>query len=672
MAFVGHPVLADIRKGFRLRPTQTVDKSKPIIQAEGEQLPDLLHNPSPSPAPAPPQAQSNGTPRAAPAPPPPPPMPAAKDTKRQLKKTAQTQKSAGGQPMNADQRQKLLAQIRAGGVSLRRVHTADKSGLILDEQQQRALGTRNGAASPQSLDSQGKSPSPRTTPSSSSASALSPTPISADNSGCCQRTLSDDSSDFMLMMNGCVQQNHYHLHSDHQHYLPDHQHNCPGHDLHQQQPPQHCTPPTLTFLSPSDMVIGRMPSPTTSPAKCHQATTIIRVNGTAGRRDSYSEDQQQPKPKSDFQFDEQKQVLDRQGEVATLCAQRSASAKIVAFRKLQQRHQQQTESAAAYCTLPRKARAQTPQQHWHASMSSPQNGGGTLPSMRSPRALPTLAGGTATGHSIHSRRAQSPSDWHGTKWPPATTTKIAVNCSKPPSNTQQQRLQNPFNQQQNANIVPTPNLRWRSPSPQAQDDARPMLQRSASSSMAQFAPAELSAPAQSSATFRPFGQRVTGGGAHRQHFERIRGSFEDAEKKNGAAERNAAVLWKRAAQERKSAGEVGANPGTNGGVATIFVNGGHLSRFSVGIGQPQKAQPPPLPTSSPPELRQKMRPFTSSPSPSPSREVIRLKTPTNGVDLRDLQGLDGAQLAALRADFKFAIDLDGDGNGKRLIRIVRR
>uniref|UniRef100_A0A183BMS7 WH2 domain-containing protein n=1 Tax=Globodera pallida TaxID=36090 RepID=A0A183BMS7_GLOPA len=644
MAFVGHPVLADIRKGFRLRPTQTVDKSKPIIQAEGEQLPDLLHNPSPSPAPAPApaQAQSNGTPRAAPAPPPPPPMPAAKDTKRQLNKTAQTQKSAGGQPMSADQRQKLLAQIRAGGVSLRRVHTADKSGLILDEQQQRALGTHNGAASPQSLDSQGKSPSPRTTPSSSSASALSPTPISAGNSGCCHRTLSDDSSDFMLMMNGCVQQNHYHLHSDHQHYLPDHQHNCPGlnsHQQQQQQPSQHRTPPTLAFLSPPDMVIGRVPSPTTSPAKCHQATTIIRVNGTAGRRDSYSDDQQQPKPKSDFQFDEQKQVLDRQGEVATLCAQRSASAKIVAFRKLQQRHQQQAESAASsYCTLPRKAKAQTPQQHWHASMSSPQNGGGTLPSMRSPRALPTLSGGTATGQSIHSRRAQSPSDWHGTKWPPATTTKIAVNCSKPPPNTQQQRLQNPFNQQQNANAVPNPNLRWRSPSPQAQGDARPLLQRSASSSMAQFAPAELSAPAQSSATFRPFGQRVAGGGAHRQHFERIRGSFEDAEKRNGAAERNAAVLWKRAAQERKDFCE----------------------------------RRPPQPMF--------CWTWTASKSATPAASNFvpagtsaeNAATPTNGVDLRDLQALDGAQLAALRADFKFAIDLDGDGNGKRLIRIVRR
>lgn len=138
----GHPILAEIRAGFRLRPTTTVDKSKPIIEAEGEEPvkikyerktpPPVLYVSQPkaqaksicrvpqealnikfTPRTPSPQPVINFTPRA-PGPPP--------KNKSLLK--------LGGQITD---RGALLASIK-GGVKLRKTVTNDKSGLILDDE----------------------------------------------------------------------------------------------------------------------------------------------------------------------------------------------------------------------------------------------------------------------------------------------------------------------------------------------------------------------------------------------------------------------------------------------------------------------------------------------------------------------------------------------------------
>ena len=192
MAFVGHPILAEIRKGTRLRPTQTVDKSRPMIRAEGEQVPSVQPRGPPQAepvafSPPPPAANFAAVQRltaqqqmmsSAPPPPPPPPGSNNSNGNRFAQQKPQQQPAAaptGGRQDEAGHRQKLLNEIR-GGVRLRHVQTVDKSGLVLSEEEQQQLlraGTPNG-----SLDSQGKSPSPSMVAFSpaSSSSVLSPSP----------------------------------------------------------------------------------------------------------------------------------------------------------------------------------------------------------------------------------------------------------------------------------------------------------------------------------------------------------------------------------------------------------------------------------------------------------------------------------------------------------------
>ncbi|KAL3109549.1 hypothetical protein niasHT_018330 [Heterodera trifolii] len=595
MAFVGHPILADIRKGFRLRPTQTVDKSKPIIQAEGEQLTELLQNRSPSPA-ALPQAKANGVPKATKA----PPMTQQKNEAKRQQQTMMAKPSpkniGNGQSVSADQRQKMLAQIRSRGVRLRHVQTADKSGLIWDEQQKCTIGTRNGAASPQSLNSQGKSPSPRTTPSSSSsssstpssssASAFSPTPISAGNrGGCWHRSPSGDSSDSVPLANGCAAVPLSHPPTEHFGHHSDHTDHCSDHFHHLLPPAASLLPlPFLSLpsplsvsfssLSPQKMAVGRVPSPT-PPAKCNsqKSTTVIRVGGKEkanGGGKILTENQ--PKTNSDFQFDERQQILERREEVASLCAQR---AKIVAFRKLQQRHQQQTEavSSSSYCTLPRKTKAQTQHRHWHAMMAYSGDGDGTFPPARANCVVSEFEVGVNERNELTARRAQSPADWHGTKWPQASTmtTKIEVEIHENANDRiTQVKQQQQHHEKQNAKTLPNSKMRWRSPSPQRRNVAPPLLHRSASSSMTNFPLAEPS----SASIFRPFGQRVSVGGAHRQHFERIRqmdkqrnigksnlnNSETDLRMRKRETERNKARKYcgkRRRRRERETAGKSG-------------------------------------------------------------------------------------------------------------------
>lgn len=129
--FVGHPILDEIRQGCRLRPTKTIDKSKPIILVEGESLNPMLsqrREPSPS-APMPPPLPTVD------APPPPltgvPPPPPLVKKQRNLKPITNPAllKLGGKTEVNRDE---LMKAIR-GGVRLRKVTTNDKSGPIIED-----------------------------------------------------------------------------------------------------------------------------------------------------------------------------------------------------------------------------------------------------------------------------------------------------------------------------------------------------------------------------------------------------------------------------------------------------------------------------------------------------------------------------------------------------------
>ncbi|KAI1718451.1 WH2 motif domain-containing protein [Ditylenchus destructor] len=159
----GHPVLEDIRKGFKLRPTQTIDKSRPIIQAEGEAIPtvvltekapifqlqDNLVNSIP---------HLNGTRYRSHSPcfasqmPPPPPPPMLNGKTKSNTNPVKVNVSPAVAPVDRDA---LLRSIK-NGVRLRKTVTNDKSApILLDEEQQPRLSRPATPSSITSLDSQG-------------------------------------------------------------------------------------------------------------------------------------------------------------------------------------------------------------------------------------------------------------------------------------------------------------------------------------------------------------------------------------------------------------------------------------------------------------------------------------------------------------------------------------
>ncbi|KAK6056506.1 hypothetical protein COOONC_05989 [Cooperia oncophora] len=189
--FANNPILDEIKQGFKLRPTKTVDKSKPIIVAEiddadsiaptkrapappapslvvetalGKEAPSApasgaTPRASPSPRSSPKPGPSTGTsstsvpfPGGAPPPPPPPPPgggfmppppppppgapapppPPPSNTPQKTRKSPSPFPQLGGKSPAEIDLGELLNSIQ-GGVRLRKTVTVDKSGLIVDE-----------------------------------------------------------------------------------------------------------------------------------------------------------------------------------------------------------------------------------------------------------------------------------------------------------------------------------------------------------------------------------------------------------------------------------------------------------------------------------------------------------------------------------------------------------
>uniref|UniRef100_A0AAF5DM90 WH2 domain-containing protein n=2 Tax=Strongyloides stercoralis TaxID=6248 RepID=A0AAF5DM90_STRER len=142
--FSGHPILAEIRQGTRLRPTKTVDKSKPVIVADGETLNTILDEskiPNKTP-----NCENSFSPKAdGPPPPPPPPVPSlnippppAPPVGGSLKPKTENKPvntkfhNLGGKvTVNQDEFIKSIQH----GFKLKPTVTNDKSGLIFDEEQ---------------------------------------------------------------------------------------------------------------------------------------------------------------------------------------------------------------------------------------------------------------------------------------------------------------------------------------------------------------------------------------------------------------------------------------------------------------------------------------------------------------------------------------------------------
>lgn len=179
--FSGHPILDEIKKGFKLRPTKTVDKSKPVIQAEGEDeseiavtkqapstgilppgqaIPKPSFIPPPIPngfipppfeggIPPPPPMFSGGIPPPPPMmggipppppmfgapPPPPPPSGLGVSPQPPRPKTPLNPALAklGGKTPGTVDRGEFLKGIQ-GGFKLKKTVTNDKSGLVIDEE----------------------------------------------------------------------------------------------------------------------------------------------------------------------------------------------------------------------------------------------------------------------------------------------------------------------------------------------------------------------------------------------------------------------------------------------------------------------------------------------------------------------------------------------------------
>uniref|UniRef100_A0A914VA43 WH2 domain-containing protein n=1 Tax=Plectus sambesii TaxID=2011161 RepID=A0A914VA43_9BILA len=143
------PILKEIRQGFRLRPTKTIDRSAPVIVADGERLGKIIVElPQPPPQmppvmaqampPAPPPLQKvNGPSSGFPGPPGPPPPPQQSAPKRAARPAPVLMKLGG----NGGSRDELLAAIR-GGVRLKKAVVHDKSAPIIAAEYEEGGGGR--------------------------------------------------------------------------------------------------------------------------------------------------------------------------------------------------------------------------------------------------------------------------------------------------------------------------------------------------------------------------------------------------------------------------------------------------------------------------------------------------------------------------------------------------
>ncbi|CAK5075141.1 unnamed protein product [Meloidogyne enterolobii] len=214
-----------------------------------------------------------------PPPPPPPPvnMPKIPPVNNNSLKSNSPSIPTPSPNKGEDNRKKMLAEIRLG-VALRHVDTVDKGApkIELDENERQQLLR---ATTPNdSLDSQGKSPSPSLTPTTISSNSSSPSQYLQPN------------------INGQNQQN------------------------------------------------SRSPSPLQQQPKKQWKWAEVKTEAEK-REEAITHGRQN----SDYQFDDKKQIEERQKEVAALSGTGGAQSKIAAFKQLQA----SSSPSSAYCTLPR-------------------------------------------------------------------------------------------------------------------------------------------------------------------------------------------------------------------------------------------------------------------------------------------------------------------------------